>query len=1261
MHVPVLAKDSPAIAPPPQALCPSNTTSLPVADPQRPRPGRHRHRRPATAVLVSSIGLLVLSLVALSAAAAHSGLSFFSSTESSPLGCLHDTTCGGMLTHLAASGSWIPRSGLHRLSASPSVVFLTHRDRRATHTAPRLQFSPFSSVSGSGSGSSAASSSFSAGSSSSSSAAMSAASDSGSCPSGILQPLTDERLYRYLTLPSNSLRAVLVSDPSADRAAVAMDVHVGSLADPVTIPGLAHFLEHMLFLGTEKFPDESAYSDYLAKHGGSSNAYTALEHTNYHLDVAPTHLEGAIDRFAQFFTSPLFSASGTERELLAVESENQKNLQSDAWRQFQLERSLASPDHPYFKFSTGNRATLSVVPQSQQIDTRAELLSFYAKHYSSDLMSLCIVGSNSLDELEDWTRKYFSGVPKRESSSRPIYDPEPYPASHLMRKVRVVPVNDQRTMRINWPTFPPTTAENYGARHSWYISHLLGHEGPGSALALLMEKGYATSLSSGSSSSSSSFDILSMSIELTPSGLENADEVAGIIFDYVSLLQRSGPQAWIWDENKLLADMQFKFLEPQNPMSHAIATTSGMQIYQPEDVVAGPYIHKAYDPELITRALESLSPRKAIIFLVSSDFADEASAALSASESEGTSGTSTPTPVGPGTWHKERWYGTQHSVEPFSESLLARLESTTPNPGLALPEPNAFIPTNFDILEPTTSSEMTMYPTLVLDTPRNRLWYKKDNTFNIPKASASFMIRTPLNYATPRFAVATSLLTQLIRDDLTTFSYSASLAGLDYKFDNKLDFLELNLSGYNDRQLVFLESILDRIVNFKINPERFVVLKERLNRALINASRTHPYMLAFRETSRALHKIQFSDHQLRAALIGGEEYRAVESNIPSEVDLTEPGITFEFISSLLPQLLKTFCIDGLIIGNHSTESAVAMAKLVEDKLLSVNAGAPDAGEAYPRPPARTQLILPKAAHYALLQPLADKSETNSALLTTYNFGPSSTDDQSLRLRAAILVIAQIIKSPAFNQLRTKEQLGYVVHSDVSFGSGSAGLKILVQSAVRTPGYIGSRVRAFMRRALVTEFETLSDESFQAYVDAVKALVAEKDKRLGQEAARWWSSIVAGHTFFDQVDHLLAALDSVTKEEVTSLFRTNVVEADSSSSLTIAMVSHVDPVPVVATPTSSTSGDLASPRADGDEAPVEAAHSSVPSSTGASTTSPTLADAYVEPEEDPSVSALGEEITDLSKFRTRFPVYQPPAPRSPGLVLLEKYRTTATSQ
>jgi hypothetical protein len=122
----------------------------------------------------------------------------------------------------------------------------------------------------------------------------------------VQRPKFDAKAYRVVELP-NGLRALLVSDPDSEMAGCSMNIHAGSFQDPDGFAGLAHFHEHMVFLGTDKYPGEDEYEQYLSTHGGFSNAYTADEDTNFYFEVTAPHLAGAMDRFAQFFLGPTFA------------------------------------------------------------------------------------------------------------------------------------------------------------------------------------------------------------------------------------------------------------------------------------------------------------------------------------------------------------------------------------------------------------------------------------------------------------------------------------------------------------------------------------------------------------------------------------------------------------------------------------------------------------------------------------------------------------------------------------------------------------------------------------------------------------------------------------------------------------------------------------------------------------------------------------------------------------------------------------------
>ena len=181
------------------------------------------------------------------------------------------------------------------------------------------------------------------------------------------------------------------------KAAAAMCVQVGSFADPVEAEGLAHFLEHMVFMGSSKFPSENQYDQYISSHGGSCNAYTEGEHTVYQFDITGEYLPRALDMFASCFISPLFKRNATNRELEAIDSEFNLASTNDDVRAQQLFSSFAQSNHVLTKFSWGNHQSLKTVPKEKGIDMEVMLRSFHRTHYTPANMKLVVVAPQHLD------------------------------------------------------------------------------------------------------------------------------------------------------------------------------------------------------------------------------------------------------------------------------------------------------------------------------------------------------------------------------------------------------------------------------------------------------------------------------------------------------------------------------------------------------------------------------------------------------------------------------------------------------------------------------------------------------------------------------------------------------------------------------------------------------------------------------------------------------------------------------------------------
>ncbi len=113
----------------------------------------------------------------------------------------------------------------------------------------------------------------------------------------IFKPKFDEREYKYIRL-KNGLVVLLISDPTTDMSAAAMDVDVGAIQDPEDVNGLAHFTEHMLFMGSKKYPDESEYMKFINEHSGQTNAWTSETDTNFYFGVGNNFIRDSLDRFA---------------------------------------------------------------------------------------------------------------------------------------------------------------------------------------------------------------------------------------------------------------------------------------------------------------------------------------------------------------------------------------------------------------------------------------------------------------------------------------------------------------------------------------------------------------------------------------------------------------------------------------------------------------------------------------------------------------------------------------------------------------------------------------------------------------------------------------------------------------------------------------------------------------------------------------------------------------------------------------------------
>ncbi|KAI8904966.1 Metalloenzyme, LuxS/M16 peptidase-like protein [Powellomyces hirtus] len=888
----------------------------------------------------------------------------------------------------------------------------------------------------------------------------------------ITKPDQDDRSYRLLTL-ANSLQVLLISDAATDKASAALDVHVGHLCDPEDVAGLAHFCEHLLFMGTEKYPVENDYNQYLSEHGGHSNAFTSVENTNYYFEVTSGHFEGALDRFAQFFITPLFSESCTEREMNAVDSEHKKNLQSDNWRVYQLEKDLSNPNHPYRKFGTGNLETLRDIPAQKGLDIRKILLEFHDKYYSANIMKLVLLGKESLDQLESWAVSMFSAV-KNKDIKVPSFEGHPLTKAELGKELLIKPVKELRHLELTFPF--PDTQKMYKSQPSKYLAHLIGHEGAGSILSLLKTKGWAIALSAGITHGGINFDFFKVSIDLTLAGVEHYEEIVPIIFQYISMVTADGIKEWIFQECKQLAAMSFRFKEKSPPSSYTSRVAGNMHQYEPEDILSGPYLMYDYEADKIALCLSYLRPDNFRLTLVS------------------------PTHEGITTdFEKAAWYGTEYVLRDFPDVLKKALVNTKEHdPELYLPSPNEFIPENFDVRKVDGDARAA----IIRDDNIVRMWYKKDDTFLVPKANVWFQLKSPMSYVSPLACTLARIYTDLLKDALNEFSYYAEVAGLSYALENNTDGMVLILAGYNDKLATLLTKIVDKMKNLIVDQKRFKFISEQVARSYKNWAMESPHQ----------HAIYHVSYLTQEKLWTHEEKLA-------ELD----GITPDDIQRFYPQMLQHMHIEGLAHGNIENATALKLVQIVEDAFH------PKALPAYQRAETmRTQLLTPGIS-YVHTRTVPNADNLNSAIEYYIQVG----DFTDAELRAQLNLFSQIAHEPAFDQLRTKEQLGYMVFSGLRKSTGAMGFRVIIQSE-REPTFLETRIDAFLA-GLKKVIADLTPEEFAKHQTALAARMLEKDKNLAQESQRLWTHVSSRYYHFDQ--HVLDAekVKRVTQDTLLAFF------------------------------------------------------------------------------------------------------------------------------
>ncbi|WP_367254914.1 pyrroloquinoline quinone biosynthesis protein PqqF [Pseudomonas sp. stari2] len=205
---------------------------------------------------------------------------------------------------------------------------------------------------------------------------------------------------------ANGLRVTLRHVPGLKRSAAALRVAAGSHDVPLAWPGLAHFLEHLLFLGTERFPASEGLMAYVQGHGGQVNASTRERTTDFFFELPPASFSGGLERLSDMLARPRMNPDDQLREREVLQAEFVAWSKDAAAQQKEALFEGLSAAHPLRGFHAGNRDSLPV----EQADFQQALKDFHQQFYRTGQMILSLVGPQNIEELRTLAEQFATAL-----------------------------------------------------------------------------------------------------------------------------------------------------------------------------------------------------------------------------------------------------------------------------------------------------------------------------------------------------------------------------------------------------------------------------------------------------------------------------------------------------------------------------------------------------------------------------------------------------------------------------------------------------------------------------------------------------------------------------------------------------------------------------------------------------------------------------------------------------------------------------------
>lgn len=677
----------------------------------------------------------------------------------------------------------------------------------------------------------------------------------------------------------NGLEYALITCPEAQKASVSISVEMGHFSDPDECQGLSHLMEHMLFAGSQNYPDGNFLNQFLNMHGGFVNAWTSAESCNFHFDCPVNQFSQALAVLIDMLTQPMLSIDGISQEIDAIDAEFLMRKQDDVRRLYDVHKQTCNPNHPFSRFSVGNKA---IFTQFTKAELQQKLRKHHQCYFNTKKIKACFVLPQTLANVELMT--FIESKLGNFKPSIVTTIPKKYPSLYLPQQkgclIEVKPYKSAQNLMLTFCL--PNVSHYYRSKPILLVTHLIEDASENTLQHDLKRMGFIHDLSASDGIKGDNFQDININLQLTEHGLANTKEIMQLIMQWFDYLRRNGIEKWRFEEKAQQLALQVEYAMLPSGIDVAVMLSSKLHKLTLQQALEYDVVMDNFDTAVFEQFLAYFTLQNLRVFCINPyAFCDAQT--------------------------------TQYKV-PFSLRKLNFEIKKNTLLSLQLPPKNPFMSGNFGLVkQELRTTEIKTFKNFDF-----LLKFSQNHRFKTPKGDCYLSLENPNMIGSARNVAIKRLWIACLNEELNEVYSGAEMAGIYFRLYGHQGGMTLHTSGFSDQQLVLCEEILGFIQQLNIRSAIFSAVKEKLASSLKNTLLNKPVNQLFANLNILLRENTFSQESILAE---------VETLSLSELHLQ--AIAY----------FKKIHIEGLAVGNWTMAQIEAFhASVIEcvkgiDKVL----------------------------------------------------------------------------------------------------------------------------------------------------------------------------------------------------------------------------------------------------------------------------------------------------------------------------------------